>query len=213
MFVKIRLITLLFILSFAVSAKEFSIYSNGTYEKIKLIQSDNTWMSVDCSQNKTDCPFYKSLPDVIKKNSVLAGHPAAHYCSQLKGQVTILKDSDNNAWDFCSFQNGKYLIDSWGLYDKRNWGLFSQKTKECSGEDGKLSMSFKELSVTKAYQLLSEFADLQLRIDKNLPYVTQFNFSCLHWKDVAQNIADKYKLTIKTDNNTLTVKNPLSKEQ
>lgn len=59
----------------------------------------------------------KKMPSKYSQNTDQKGNPASDYCKNLKGKNEILKDKNNNEWDFCELKNG-IVIDSWALYKR-----------------------------------------------------------------------------------------------
>ncbi|MCK5603011.1 DUF333 domain-containing protein [Candidatus Pacearchaeota archaeon] len=88
---------------------------NDGYKSVNMVKPDGVWINQKCADSKSDCPLYLTLPKAKEYRGKLAGNEAARYCHQVNGNSVILKDKNGGYYDFCHFENGDYLIDSWIL--------------------------------------------------------------------------------------------------
>lgn len=94
-------------------------------KKIKIETQSHSGIEVtkSCFPKKSKvpkCDAYNALSEKVtvqKPDMPLAGHPAAFYCGSAGGHNRILKDSENNEYDFCEFKDGT-MINSWNLYNR-----------------------------------------------------------------------------------------------
>ena len=71
--------------------------------------------------------------------------------------------------------------------------------------DGQLSFSFSNLEVKKAFAIFADFAGLRPVIDQSISQSTPMNFGCTPWRAAANDIAQKYQLTLKIDQGVMYV--------
>jgi putative hemolysin len=89
--------------------------------KINLVELDGMLVNEKCKNDSINCfktlMTLKKMPSKFSQNTDQKGNPASDYCKKLKGKNEILKDKNNNEWDFCELKNG-FVIDSWALYKR-----------------------------------------------------------------------------------------------
>ncbi|NUN05089.1 MAG: DUF333 domain-containing protein [Bdellovibrio sp.] len=117
----ILVISILVVSSYGHSAgAEFKYYVNGQYKSIVIVKIDGLNFNSSCLK-ETSCKALRISRGVAFKihetNSSLAGNPGANYCWDVGAKNRILKDSKNNEYDFCVFDDGS-MIDAWNLYAK-----------------------------------------------------------------------------------------------
>ena len=71
--------------------------------------------------------------------------------------------------------------------------------------DGELAFKFDNLDVKTAFLALADFADLRPEIDPSIDHSGPINFDCTPWRTAANNIARKYRLSIKIENDVMYV--------
>lgn len=73
-----------------------------------------------CYRKVSTCKALKvsktSPKSARQKKNTLAGNPGANYCWDLGAKNRILKDDQNNQYDFCVFEDGS-MVDAWNLYE------------------------------------------------------------------------------------------------
>lgn len=82
--------------------------------------------------------------------------------------------------------------------------LFSQiahANAQCVGEE--LKFTFKEIELKAAFAILADFSGNKLAIDQSIAWSGPMNFECTSWKRVAQDLANKHKLTLQITNGTM----------
>ncbi len=109
------LIIFYFISRVALSATcaNFSGYQHK--EKLCFDKSIKGWISERCATEKSSCEarkFFNSKKQMTRLPSAQDGqNPAALHCHQLKLEVIVLKDSQNNEQSFCAFAD-KTIVDA-----------------------------------------------------------------------------------------------------
>ena len=82
--------------------------------------------------------------------------------------------------------------------------LFSQiahANAQCVSEE--LKFTFKEIELKAAFGILADFSGNKLTIDQSIAWSGPMNFECTPWKKVAQDLANKHKLTLQIKNGTM----------
>lgn len=119
--------TLLLSLAFASSDLELRYFVNNAYTKVETKKVDNFRVNDVCVKNKKckAMEVAKGKPFKIKPTKTpFVGNPGANYCWDAGAKNRVLKDSKNNQYDFCVYEDGS-MVDAWDLYsahypDKRN---------------------------------------------------------------------------------------------
>lgn len=114
-----KIIILLSLVSLVLHAEEFIFYSDSNKsEKISIQRLNGLHVNARCLKEKKDC---LKVIESIKKDKVELknvkgplGNPASINCKTHHGQSEILRDHQNNEYDYCLLEK-KYLIDSWDL--------------------------------------------------------------------------------------------------
>lgn len=113
------LITIITMIPFSLAcADEFTKHDDS---KINLVDLDGMVVNEKCKNDSLKCfktlMALKKSPQKFIQNNDQKGSPASDYCKSLNGKNEILKDKNNNDWEFCELKSG-IMIDSWALYKR-----------------------------------------------------------------------------------------------
>jgi putative hemolysin len=107
------------ILSFSAKAEVFTHkISSSPAREIKIEKLNGLHVNIECIQNKNECLSLVKTSvknSKTKKESHVLGNPASDFCIANNGKSEILKDKNNNEYDYCIFKD-KYFVDSWNFY-------------------------------------------------------------------------------------------------
>ena len=90
----------------------------GKEVSIEMKKTGKFLVDEKCFNQQKNCLSLKSVgkfSGVKRTPAELVGHPASQHCSDLGGEVLVLRDKDQNQWNFCKFGDGS-MIESWSLF-------------------------------------------------------------------------------------------------
>lgn len=112
---KISSLILLYFLSRVAFAANCETYLGfKTKEKLCFDNSIKGWVSEKCLEKNSQCEakkFFDKKKKVTLPELVGGQNPASIYCHQLKLEILILKDSNENEQSFCQFSD-KTIVDA-----------------------------------------------------------------------------------------------------
>lgn len=80
----------------------------------------------------------------------------------------------------------------------------SGSKRKCAGKE--LRISFSNMSVRATLQVLAEFSGNKLVVDSSVSGSGAFNYDCVPWDTVLQDIASTHDLAVKVENGTIFAK-------
>jgi type II secretory pathway component HofQ len=85
------------------------------------------------------------------------------------------------------------------------WACPSFAQQHCTGNPT-ISMNFRDLNVITAYSIMADFAGCKLVMDDSIQASGPMHFTEVPWRDVAQSLANEYKLTVEIRDGIMTVR-------
>lgn len=83
--------------------------------------------------------------------------------------------------------------------------MCSSNSANANCPDGQLQFSFSNLRVREAFAILADFTGLKPEIDPSISESEAMKFGCTPWQVVAQDLADRHKLTWRVERGVLYV--------
>lgn len=77
--------------------------------------------------------------------------------------------------------------------------------ENCPDIPGNITLNFDSVEIKKIFMIFADFAQLKPNVDPSITAVGQVKYECGQWRAVAQELANKYRLNMREENNTLYV--------
>lgn len=113
-------ITILWMIPSHSSDLSFRYYVDSKYTNVNIVQIGDLKVNEICKRKKNCKAVTVATGQPIKARGSTGPtyfHAGASYCWDVGAKNRILKDAQNNEYDFCVFDDGS-MIDAWNLYGK-----------------------------------------------------------------------------------------------
>lgn len=142
-------------------------------------------------------PF--SIPGFLLLLSLVLAHHASHAnvykCEQADGKVAYQADPCTNGQEITSKVSRPSLANSVASV------VSATDKRQCVGKE--IRINFSNMPLRSTLQVLADYSGFKLVADPSVSGAAAFNYECVPWDAILQDVAARHELVVKIENGTI----------